>query len=125
METAGIFLWILFMPILVLSGITGGIFLIIAGAKHRKLLVIASGLICFSLVSTPFVLWGMGIDMERLIPIPTTIYWSIFPAAGVLASISGIRNKIKSILIMGILMVSVGILGVTFYNMMSMPIQST
>ncbi|WP_017153962.1 MULTISPECIES: hypothetical protein [Bacillus] len=125
MEAVGILLWILFMPVLVLSGIIGGIFLMVAGAKHRKLLVVAAGLVCFSLVTTPFVLWGMGIDMERLIPIPTTMYWSIFPVAGVLASISGIRNKIKGILIMGIIMVSVGILGVTFYHIMSMPIQST
>ncbi|MDC2863093.1 ammonia permease [Bacillus sp. BP-3] len=121
MENAGVFLWILFMPVLVLSGIIGGIFLITAGVKHRKVIVIIAGLVCFSLVTTPFILWGIGIDMERLIPIPTTMYWSIFPLAGALASISGIRNKIMSILLMGIIMISVGVLGVTFYQIMSNP----
>ncbi|PEB51320.1 ammonia permease [Bacillus pseudomycoides] len=122
METVGIFLWIFFIPVLVLSGIIGGIFLIIAGVKHRKVIVIVTGLVCFSLVTIPFILWGMGIDMERLIPIPTTMYWSIFPLAGALASISGMRNKIMSILIMGIIMISVGVLGVTFYQIMSSPL---
>lgn len=122
METVGIFLWILFMPVLVLSGIIGGIFLIIAGVKPCKVIVIVAGLVCFSLVTIPFILWGMGIDMERLIPIPTTMYWSIFPLAGALASISGMHNKIMSILIMGIIMISVGVLGVTFYQIMSSPL---
>ncbi|MGG2018208.1 ammonia permease [Bacillus sp. S10(2024)] len=121
MENAGVFLWILFMPVLVFSGIIGGIFLIITGVKHRKVIVIIAGLVCFSLVTTPFILWGIGIDMERLIPIPTTMYWSIFPLAGALASISGMRNKIMSILLMGIIMISVGVLGVTFYQIMSNP----
>ena len=121
MENIGVFLWILFMPVLVSSGIIGGIFLIIAGVKHRKVIAIVAGLVCFSLVTTPFILWGIGIDMERLIPIPTTMYWSTFPLAGVLASISGMRNKIMSILIMGIIMISVGVLGVTFYQIMSNP----
>ncbi|MCM3734267.1 ammonia permease [Bacillus cytotoxicus] len=121
MENVGFFLWIFFMPVLVSSGIIGGIFLIIAGVKHRKVIVIVAGLVCFSLVTTPFILWGIGIDMERLIPIPTTMYWSIFPLAGALASISGMRNKIMSILLMGNIMISVGVLGITFYQIMSSP----
>ncbi|MDM5190245.1 ammonia permease [Bacillus sp. DX4.1] len=114
-------LWIFFMPVLVSCGIAGGIFLIIAGVKHRKLFVIVMGLVCFSFVVMPFIFWGMGDDAERTFPISTIMYWSIFALAGLLASISGIRNQIKSIRNMGIIICSVGVLGVIFYQMMSMP----
>lgn len=114
-------LWIFFMPILVSCGIFGGIYLVIAGFMYRKPFVITMGLICFSFVAMPFVFWGMGIDMERLIPIPPVLYWVLFALAGLLAGISGIRNQMIRIRNMGMIIFTVGVLGAIFYQLMSMP----
>ncbi|MCI0763952.1 ammonia permease [Bacillus sp. TL12] len=115
------FLWIFFMPILVSCGIVGGIYLVIAGLMYRKPFVITMGLICFSFVAMPFIFWGMGIDGEKILPIPTVLYWFLFALAGLLASISGIRNQMISIRNMGMIIFTVGVLGAIFYQLMSMP----
>ncbi|MEI4801867.1 ammonia permease [Bacillus sp. NPDC077411] len=111
-----ILLWIFFMPILILCGIIGGIFLIIAGAKYRKLLVIISGIVCCSFIIMPFVFLGMGIDMEKLIPIPTVMYWSLFALTGLFTCLSGSSNQIVSIRNVGIIICSAGTLGAIFYQ---------
>ncbi|WP_018764446.1 hypothetical protein [Bacillus sp. 105MF] len=115
------FLWVFFMPVLVSCGIVGGIYLVITGVRYRKLLVITMGIICFSFVAMPFIFWGMRIDSDKILPIPTVLYWILFALAGLLAGISGIRNQIKSIRNMGIIICSAGVLGAIFYQLMSLP----
>ena len=115
------FLWVFFMPVLVSCGIVGGIYLVIAGVRYRKLLVITMGIICFSFVAMPFIFWGMGIDGNKILPIPTVLYWILFALAGLLAGISGMRNQIKSIRNMGIIICSAGVLEAIFYQLMSLP----
>ncbi len=53
-------LWIVYMPLLVLCGFFGGIFLIVTSVKHRKLFVGLMGLLSFSFVTLPFVFLGHG-----------------------------------------------------------------
>ncbi|EJV58849.1 hypothetical protein IEO_04161 [Bacillus wiedmannii] len=67
-------LWVVYMPLLVLCGFFGGIFLIVISMKHRKLFVGLMGLLSFSFVTLPFVFWGMGVDSNTIFPIPTSLY---------------------------------------------------
>ncbi|ENQ3105305.1 ammonia permease [Bacillus cereus] len=112
-------LWIFFMPILVLCGIFGGIFLIVTGIKYRKLFSVIMGLLTLSFVVLPFVFWGMGIDGEKIISIPTILYWILFSLTGLLAGFNGLQAKIKSIRNMGFIIFTTGILGAIFYYLMS------
>lgn len=49
-------LWVVYMPLLILCGFFGGIFLIITSVKHRKLFAGFMGLLSFSFVTLPFFL---------------------------------------------------------------------
>ena len=112
-------LWIVYMPLLVLCGFFGGIFLFFTSVKHRKLFVGLMGLLSFSFVTLPFVFWGMGVESNTIIPISTTLYWILFSLTGLLAGISGVQAKIKSIRNMGFIIFTAGILGVIFWVLMS------
>ena len=61
-------LWIFYMPLLVLCGFFGGIFLIITSIKHLKLFVGLMGLLSLSFVILPFVFWGMGVNSDTILP---------------------------------------------------------
>lgn len=63
------FLWIVYMPLLVLCGFFGGIFLIITSIKHRKLFIGLMGVLSFSFVTLPFVFWSMGVNSETILPL--------------------------------------------------------
>ncbi|MCC2326589.1 DNA-binding protein [Bacillus wiedmannii] len=112
-------LWVVYMPLLVLCGLFGGIFLIVTSMKHRKLFVGLMGVLSFSFVTLPFVFWGMGVDSNTILPISTTLYWILFSLTGLLAGISGVQTKIKSIRNMGFIIFIAGILGVTFWLLMT------
>ncbi|HDX9653454.1 DNA-binding protein [Bacillus wiedmannii] len=114
-------IWMAFMPLLLLCGIAGGIFLVVKGIKHRKLLVGLMGILSFSFVTLPFVFWGMGVDSNAILPISTTLYWILFSLTGLLAGVSGVQAKIKSIRIrnMGFIIFIAGILRVTFWLLMT------
>ncbi|EJV66543.1 DNA-binding protein [Bacillus mycoides] len=112
-------LWVVYMPLLVLCGFFGGIFLIITSIKHRKLFVGLMGLLSFSFVTLPFVFWGMGVNSDTILPISTTLYWILFSLTGLLAGLSGLQAKIKSIRNMGFIIFIAGILGVIFWELMS------
>ncbi|PFQ52135.1 DNA-binding protein [Bacillus cereus] len=112
-------LWIVYMPLLVLCGFFGGIFLIITSIKHRKLFVGLMGLLSFSFVTLPFVFWSMGVNSDTILPIPTTLYWMLFSLTGLLAGISGLQAKLKSIRNMGFIIFIAGILGVIFWVLAS------
>lgn len=112
-------LWVVYMPLLVLCGLFGGIFLIVTSMKHRKLFVGLMGLLSFSFVTLPFVFWGMGVDSNTILPISTTLYWILFSLTGLLAGIIGVQAKIKSIRNMGFIIFIAGILGVTFWLLMT------
>ncbi|MBE7095753.1 MULTISPECIES: DNA-binding protein [Bacillus cereus group] len=112
-------LWVVYMPLLVLCGLFGGIFLIVTSMKHRKLFVGLMGLLSFSFVTLPFVFWGMGVDSNTILPISTTLYWILFSLTGLLAGISEVQAKIKSIRNMGFIIFIAGILGVTFWLLMT------
>ncbi|PGB85818.1 DNA-binding protein [Bacillus wiedmannii] len=112
-------LWVVYMPLLVLYGFFGGIFLIVTSMKHRKLLVGLMGILSFSFVTLPFVFWGMGVDSNAILPISTTLYWILFSLTGLLAGVSGVQAKIKSIRNMGFIIFIAGILGVTFWLLMT------
>ncbi|AZJ22636.1 DNA-binding protein [Bacillus wiedmannii] len=112
-------LWVVYMPLLVLCGLFGGIFLIVTSMKHRKLFVGLMGLLSFSFVTLPFVFWGMGVDSNAILPISTTLYWILFSLTGLLAGISGVQTKIKSIRNMGFIIFIAGILGVIFWLLMT------
>ncbi|HDX9612007.1 TPA: DNA-binding protein [Bacillus toyonensis] len=112
-------LWVVYMPLLVLCGFFGGIFLIITSMKHRKLLVGLMGLLSLSFVTLPFVFWGMGVESNTILPISTTLYWILFSLTGLLAGVSGVQAKIKSIRTMGFIIFIAGILGVIFWLLMT------
>lgn len=113
------FLWIVYMPLLVLCGFSGGIFLIITSIKHRKLFVGLMGVLSFSFVTLPFVFWSMGVNSETILPISTTLYWILFSLTGLLAGVRGLQMKIKSIRNMGFIIFIAGLLGVIFWELMS------
>ncbi|WP_416807828.1 DNA-binding protein [Bacillus thuringiensis] len=113
------FLWIVYMPLLVLCGFFGGIFLIINSIKHRKLFVGLMGVLSFSFVTLPFVFWSMGVNSETILPISTTLYWILFSLTGLLAGVRGLQMKIKSIRNMGFIIFIAGLLGVIFWELMS------
>ncbi|EEM87497.1 DNA binding protein [Bacillus thuringiensis serovar pulsiensis BGSC 4CC1] len=107
------------MPLLVLCGFFGGIFLIVTSVKHRKLFVGLMGLLSFSFVTLPFVFWSMGMEGNTILPISTTLYWILFSLTGLLAGLSGLQAKIKSIRNMGFIIFIAGILGVIFWLLMT------
>ncbi|KGZ45504.1 hypothetical protein [Bacillus anthracis] len=112
-------LWVVYMPLLVLCGFFGGIFLIVTSVKHRKLFVGLMRLLSFSFVTLPFVFWGMGMEGNTILPISTTLYWILFSLTGLLAGLSGLQAKIKSIRNMGFIIFIAGILGVIFWLLMT------
>lgn len=112
-------LWVVYMPLLVLCGFFGGIFLIVTSMKHRKLFVGLMGLLSFSFVTLPFVFFCMGVDSNAILPISTTLYWILFSLTGLLAGGSGVQAKIKSIRNMGFIIFTAGILGVIFWVLVS------
>ncbi|PQZ48651.1 ammonia permease [Bacillus sp. MYb209] len=114
-------LWILYVPYLVLCGFIGGIYLIITGVKYRKLLASVMGLLSVSFVVLPYVFWGMGVDGDKYLPIPTELYWILFSLTGLLAAFIGLRSKIKGIRNMGFIIFTSGIVGDLFYYLMSVP----
>ncbi|EEL68757.1 hypothetical protein bcere0026_43210 [Bacillus mycoides] len=91
-----------------------GIFLIIAGIKYRKSLTIIAGLISILLIVVPIICIGYGIDLEGMVPISGTLYWSFFSLAGLLAIISG--GQISSIRSMGTILFITGLCSVTGYH---------
>ncbi|AKR11440.1 hypothetical protein ICM_03843 [Bacillus cereus BAG1X2-3] len=113
------FLWIVYMPLLVLCGFFGGIFLIITSIKHRKLFIGLMGVLSFSFVTLPFVFWSMGVNSETILPISTTLYWILFSLTGLSAGVSGLQAKIKSIRNIGFIIFIAGLLGVIFWELMS------
>ncbi|MDA1647850.1 MULTISPECIES: DNA-binding protein [unclassified Bacillus cereus group] len=112
-------LWVIYMPLLVLCGFFGGIFLIVTSVKHRKLFVGLMGLLSFSFVTLPFVFWGMGMEGNTILPISTTLYWILFSLTGLLAGVSGLQAKIKSIRNMGFIIFIASILGGIFWLLMT------
>ncbi|PQZ49705.1 ammonia permease [Bacillus sp. MYb209] len=114
-------IWMLFMPLLLLCGITGGIFLVVTGIIHRKSLAILVGIICFSFVIMPFIFLNKGINGENVLHIPTVLYWMFFSLAGLLTGINGARSKINSIRNMGFIIFSIGLFAAICWQLMSMP----
>ncbi|EOP44841.1 hypothetical protein [Bacillus cereus] len=111
-------LWIFFMPIFILCGFICGILLIIIGIEYRKLLVSVMGLLSLSLVVLPFVFFIMGIHENKILPIPTVLYFTLFSLSGLLAGFNGLQTKIKNIRNMGFIIFVIGILGAFFYYLM-------
>lgn len=114
-------IWMLFMPLLMLCGIAGGIFLMVTGIIHRKFLAILMGIICCSFVIMPFIFLNKGINGETVLHIPPVLYWILFSLAGLLAGLNGVRSKIKSIRNMGFIIFSIGLFAAICYQLMSMP----
>jgi hypothetical protein len=114
-------LWILYVPYLVLCGFVGGIYLIIAGVKYHKLLASVMGLLSVFFVVLPYVFWGIGVDGDKYLPIPTELYWILFSLTGLLAAFIGLRSKLKGIRNMGFIIFTSGIVGDLFYYLMSVP----
>ncbi|OOR55243.1 ammonia permease [Bacillus mycoides] len=114
-------LWILYVPYLVLCGLVGGIYLIITGVKYHKLLASVMGLLSVFFVVLPYVFWGIGVDGDKYLPIPTELYWILFSLTGLLAAFIGLRSKLKGIRNMGFIIFTSGIVGDLFYYLMSVP----
>ncbi|MGG0703178.1 ammonia permease [Bacillus paramobilis] len=112
----GILTWMILALTLMLCELIVGIFLIIAGMKHRKLLTLIAGLISILLIVVPIICIGSGIDLEGIVPISGTLYWCFFSLAGLLAIISG--RKISSIRSMGTILVITGLCSVTGYHLL-------
>ncbi|PHA00729.1 ammonia permease [Bacillus pseudomycoides] len=113
-----ILLWILFVPVLVLCGIGGGLFFIIRGAIHKKWFILLMGIVCCSLVLLPIISAGIGRDVEQSLPLSTSMYWGMLAIASLLAGVSGARNQITSIKHVGITLFSLVVIGIFFYKMM-------
>lgn len=77
------------------------------------------GLLSLSFLFLPFVFLGMGVNVDTLLPIPTTLYWILFSLTGLLARLGGLQEKTKSIHNMGFIIFIVGILGGIFWQLMS------
>ncbi|WP_439876609.1 ammonia permease [Bacillus mycoides] len=116
MEATGLLVWIILGPILMLCEVIVGIFLIIAGIKNRKLLTFIAGLISILLIVVPIICIGYGIDLEQMLPISGTLYWSFFPLAGLLAIISG--RQLTHIRSMGIILFITGLCSLTAYHLL-------
>ncbi|HDR4420758.1 TPA: ammonia permease [Bacillus cereus] len=112
----GILTWMILALILMLCHFIIGIFLIIAGIKYRKSLTIIAGLISISLIFVPIICIGYGMDLEGIVPISGTLYWSFFSLAGLLAIISG--RQISSIRAMGTILFITGLCSVTGYHLL-------
>ncbi|HDX9634767.1 ammonia permease [Bacillus cereus group sp. MYBK163-2] len=112
----GILTWMILALTLMLCEFIVGIFLIMAGMKHRKLLTIITGLISILLIVVPIVCIGTGIDLEEMVPISGTLYWCFFSLAGLLAIISG--RQISSICSMGTILFITGLCSVTGYHLL-------
>ncbi|MGW5953437.1 ammonia permease [Bacillus mycoides] len=110
----GILTWMVLALTLMLCEFIVGIFLIIAGIKYRKSLTIIAGLISILLIVVPIICIGYGIDLEGMVPISGTLYWSFFSLAGLLAIISG--GQISSIRSMGTILFITGLCSVTGYH---------
>ncbi|EOO17560.1 ammonia permease [Bacillus mycoides] len=110
----GILTWMVLALTLMLCQFIVGIFLIIAGIKYRKSLTIIAGLISILLIVVPIICIGYGIDLEGMVPISGTLYWSFFSLAGLLAIISG--GQISSIRSMGTILFITGLCSVTGYH---------
>ncbi|HDR7515457.1 ammonia permease [Bacillus mobilis] len=110
----GILTWMILALTLMLCQFIVGIFLIIAGIKYRKSLTIIAGLISISLIIVPIICIGYGMDLEGIVPISGTLYWSFFSLAGLLAIISG--RQISSIRAMGTILFITGLCSVTGYH---------
>ncbi|MCU5094426.1 MULTISPECIES: ammonia permease [Bacillus] len=83
----------------------------IAGIKCRNSLTIMAGFISISLIVVPIICIGYGIDLEGMVPISGTLYWSFFSLAGLLAIISG--RQISSIRAMGTILFITGLCSVS------------
>ncbi|SCN08977.1 Uncharacterized protein BCINRASA_05160 [Bacillus wiedmannii] len=70
-----------------------------------------AGFISISLIVVPILCIGSGIDLEGMVPISGTLYWSFFSLAGLLAIISG--RQISSIRAMGTLLFITGLCSVS------------
>ncbi len=70
-----------------------------------------AGFISISLIVVPILCIGSGIDLEGMVPISGTLYWSFFSLAGLLAIISG--RQISSIRAMGTLLFIIGLCSVS------------
>ncbi|HFK1547626.1 ammonia permease [Bacillus albus] len=112
----GILTWMILALTLMLCDFIVGIFLIIAGIKCRKSLTIIAGFISISLIVVPIICIGSGIDLEGMVPISGTLYWSFFSLAGLLAIISG--RKTSSIRSMGTILFITGLCAVTGYHLL-------
>lgn len=110
----GILTWMILALTLMLCAFIVGIFLIIAGIKCRKSFTIIAGLISISLIVVPIICIGYGMDLEGIVPISGTLYWSFFSLAGILAIISG--RQISSIRAMGTILFITGLCSVTGYH---------
>ncbi|HDR6316797.1 ammonia permease [Bacillus mobilis] len=110
----GILTWMILALTLMLCHFIIGIFLIISGIKYRKSLTIITGLISISLIFVPIICIGYGMDLEGIVPISGTLYWSFFSLAGLLAIISG--RQISSIRAMGTILFITGLCSVTGYH---------
>lgn len=89
-------------------------FLIITSIKCRKSLTTIAGFISISLIVVPIICIGSGIDLEGMVPISGTLYWSFFSLAGLIAIISG--RQISSIRSMGTILFITGLCSVTGYH---------
>lgn len=116
MESTSLFIWLILAPILLLCEGIVGIYLIAAGIKYRKSLIVIAGLISISLIVVPIICIGYGIDLEGMVPISGTLYWCFFSLAGLVAIISG--RQISSIRSMGTILVITGLCPVTSYHLL-------
>ncbi|MBE5104523.1 ammonia permease [Bacillus thuringiensis] len=110
----GILTWMILALTLMVCEFIIGIFLIIAGIKYRKSLTLIAGLISVSLIFVPIICIGYGIDLEGVVPISGTLYWSFFSLAGLVAIISG--RHISSIRSMGTILFITGLCSVIGYH---------
>ena len=77
------------------------------------------GLLSLSFVTLPFVLLSVGIHIDTIFPIPTALYWISIFFNWIISRVSGVQAKIKSIRNMGFIIFTIGILGVIFWELMS------
>lgn len=111
-------LWIFFVPVLALCGIGGGLFFIIKGIVHKKWFILLMGIACLSLVLLPVIFAGIGKDAQQSLPLSTSMYWGMLAIASLLAGVSGARHQITSIKRVGIMVCSLVVTGIFFYEMM-------
>ncbi|MEH7462060.1 DNA-binding protein [Bacillus thuringiensis] len=107
-------LWMLLLPALVLTGIIAGIFLIIKGFMHKKLLISLLGLLTCLFTCMPYVS-VLLIHLGSFFTFATGLYFGLLALTGFLTLLAGARSQMSSIRNTGGLICATALVGIFIF----------